>query len=372
MGRNAKRKVAGEQSQEQQKKKKKGTDEQPKVFRADKKINKWIKWAEKSVVDSSKSEYKVPGDSRLARYSLAIGMKLALDAKSGCDALRRLSVFEVLVKYLLDYKLKLKGPLKEMVEVLRLCETSIAEGKTDKEINELIKQAHYESYNDSNENALNGKLEEMVERNMASEMAQRLQFEFEESIDESEEEEGEGEGEDDDQEKYLLGDEDEDKDSQNQDGGQVVGTVSEKDEQNRDSKNYGTKYGTKLKTLLNKELGGSAFTTSRIHMMTSSKRIGKRTSIEDRRLSSCYIHRVKQVGPIKLTPLRSLTERMPMSLWEKKSKNAQGCSPCPWKLWTTWLVVDSACSNIARCVRKLCREGMWLCEWYRLYQSVLP
>eukprot|EP01135_Chromosphaera_perkinsii_P012203 Nk52_evm22s2612 gene=Nk52_evmTU22s2612 len=163
MGRNAKRKVAGEKSQEQPKKKKKSTEEQPKVVRVDRKLNKWIKWAEKSVIDSSKSAHTVRGDSRLARYSLAIGMKLALDAKSGCDA-GRLSVFEVLVKYLLDYKLKLKGPLKEMVEVLRLCETSIEEGKTDKEINELVKQAHYESY--YNGNTLNGNLDEMVEKEL--------------------------------------------------------------------------------------------------------------------------------------------------------------------------------------------------------------
>eukprot|EP01135_Chromosphaera_perkinsii_P005135 Nk52_evm22s317 gene=Nk52_evmTU22s317 len=77
-------------------------------------------------------------------------------------------------------------------------------------------------YNDSDENALNENLNEMVEGNVASEMAERLQFEFEEDIDESEEEDEE-EGEDDDEEQYLLGEEDEDEDKDNnKDGREAV------------------------------------------------------------------------------------------------------------------------------------------------------
>eukprot|EP01135_Chromosphaera_perkinsii_P008186 Nk52_evm8s1178 gene=Nk52_evmTU8s1178 len=316
MGRNAKRKVAGEQSQEQRKKKKRSTEEQPKVFRPDKKLNKWIKWAEKSVEESSKSIHSVRGDSRLLRYSLAIGMKLALDSKSGCDG-GRLSVFEVLVKYLLDYKLKLKGPLKEMVEVLRLCEKSIAEGKTDKEINELIKQAHYESYN--NGSVLNVTLDEMAEKhfaervnetmatgectdvgltNMTSELAERLQLVSAEGI---EEEGEEGEESEDNEEQYLLGDEDE-LDSQNQEGhqddeeqypsiyqneeGQKDGTVTEEHEQSRDSTR-------KSKSQLNEALQGSDFKTPRMHMMKSTKNMGRRMSMSERRKNSAYLNRVR-------------------------------------------------------------------------------
>eukprot|EP01135_Chromosphaera_perkinsii_P008591 Nk52_evm33s1401 gene=Nk52_evmTU33s1401 len=114
---------------------------------------------------------RIASDSRIARYSLAIGMKLALDGQPGCEVTQRLGVFEVLVKYLLEYRLKLMGPLEEIVEVLRLCETSIAKGKPDKDINYLIKQAHYESGSVSAEdisNLIDAKLADILERKKGS------------------------------------------------------------------------------------------------------------------------------------------------------------------------------------------------------------
>eukprot|EP01135_Chromosphaera_perkinsii_P012204 Nk52_evm23s2612 gene=Nk52_evmTU23s2612 len=165
---------------------------------------------------------------------------------------------------------------------------------------------------------------------MTSELAERLQLDSAEGIEEYEVG-GEEEGEDN-EEQYLLGDEYE-VDAQNQEGqqddeeqypsiyqnkeGQNDGTVTEEHEQNSDST-------SKSKGQLNEELQRSVGKTPRWHMKKSTKNIGRRMSMSEHRKNSGYITRVRHAPASQLTPLKALAKKVPMSTWETKSKDPQG------------------------------------------------